>query len=119
MLPAFAKLPIQFGFSIQYTDKVVNIRHYYPNFVVRLDDGKHWVVETKGRENIQVALKDAAAINWCERATELTEAEWNYIKVLQKDYEELRPSDFEELITEFHILTKNQTGIRATKRLWH
>jgi len=119
MLPAFAKLPIQFGFSIQYTDKVVNIRHYYPNFVVRLDDGKHWVVETKGRENIQVALKDAAAINWCERATELTETEWNYIKVLQKDYEELRPSDFEELITAFHILTKKQTGIRATKRLWH
>ena len=94
---AFAKLPIQFGFSIQYTDKVANIRHYYPDFVVRLDNGKHWIVETKGREDVEVALKDAAAVNWCDRATELTETEWNYIKVMQKDYEGLRPSSFEEL----------------------
>ncbi len=30
---AFAKLPEQFGFSIQYTDSRANIRHYYPDFV--------------------------------------------------------------------------------------
>lgn len=94
---AFAKLPIQFGFCIQYTDKVANIRHYYPDFVVKLANGQHWLIETKGREDVEVVLKDSAAINWCERATELTETEWNYIKVLQKDYNMLRPSNFDEL----------------------
>ena len=42
-------------------------------------------------------MKDNAAQNWCETATELTGVGRNYIKVLQKDFEKLRPGDFEEL----------------------
>jgi len=96
-LEAFAKLPEQFGFCIQYTDSLANIRNYYPDFIARLADGSHWVIETKGREDIEVAMKDNAAQNWCETATELTDVNWSYIKVLQKDFEGLRPGDFEEL----------------------
>jgi hypothetical protein len=44
-----------------------------------------------------VKLKDQAAERWCENATELTEIEWRYIKVPQKEFEELHPSSFEEL----------------------
>lgn len=94
---AFAKLPLQFGFSIQYTDKVANIRHYYPDFVVKLNNNHHWLIETKGREDTDVALKDNAAINWCKRACELTDINWKYIKVMQKDFENLHPQNFEEL----------------------
>jgi type III restriction enzyme len=96
-LEAFAKLPEQFGFCIQYTDSLANIRNYFPDFIARLNDGSHWIIETKGREDIEVAMKDNAAQNWCETATELTTKEWHYIKVLQKDFEKLRPGDFEEL----------------------
>lgn len=96
-LEAFAKLPEQFGFCIQYTDSLANIRNYFPDFIARLNDGSHWIIETKGREDIEVAMKDNAAQNWCETATELTGVAWNYIKVMQKDFEMLRPGDFEEL----------------------
>ncbi len=94
---AFAKLPEQFGFCIQYTDKRANIRHYYPDFVTRLIDNKHWLIETKGREDIEVKLKDKAARNWCENASFFTEIDWNYMKVLQKDFDNLHPSCFNEL----------------------
>ncbi len=96
---AFAKLPDQFGFCIQYTDTRANIRNYFPDFIVRLKDGSYWIAETKGREDIDVAMKDHAASNWCDTATLLTGSSWNYIKVLQKEFEGLHPDDFEELRT--------------------
>jgi type III restriction enzyme len=94
---AFAKLPEQFGFSIQYTDSRTNLRHYYPDFVVKRQDGQHWLIETKGREDIEVKLKDEAASYWCKNATHLCQVTWDYLKVPQNEFEKLQPSDFEEL----------------------
>lgn len=94
---AFAKLPDQFGFCIQYTDTRANIRNYFPDFILRLQDGSYWIAETKGREDVDVAMKDQAANNWCETATLLTGVSWSYIKVLQKEFDELHPDSFEEL----------------------
>ena len=94
---SFSKLPQQFGFSIQYTDTKANIRHYFPDFIVKISDTDYWIIETKGREDIEVAMKDRAAENWCENATELTDFNWNYLKVPQKDFEKLHPDNFQEL----------------------
>jgi hypothetical protein len=47
---------------------------------------------------VEVKLKDNAAINWCATATELTGENWNYLKVGQKQFEQLHPTEFEELI---------------------
>jgi type III restriction enzyme len=95
---SFAKLPEQFGFCIQYTDTLANIRNYFPDFIALHEDGSRWIIETKGREDVEVKLKDNAAINWCNTATELTKEKWNYLKVLQKEYEALHPDNFEELL---------------------
>lgn len=97
-MKAFAKLPEQFGFCIQYTDTLANIRNYFPDFIAVNNDGSHWIIETKGREDIEVKLKDNAAINWCKTASELTKENWNYIKVPQKEFEQLHPENFSELI---------------------
>jgi type III restriction enzyme len=96
-IKAFSKLPEQFGFCVQYTDTVANIRNYFPDFIALTDDG-NWIIETKGREDIEVRLKDNAAINWCKTATELTKENWNYLKVGQKEFEQLHPDMFEELL---------------------
>jgi len=69
----FSKLPEQFGFSIEYTDAAANLRYYYPDFVVRIDTGDRWLVETKGAETVEVAHKDRAATLRCENATMLTD----------------------------------------------
>lgn len=94
---AFAKLPEQFGFSIEYTDNAANLRYYYPDFVVRLEDGERWLVETKGAETLEVAHKDRAATLWCENATMLTDTPWQYLKVPQKEFVKLQPSEFADL----------------------
>lgn len=94
---AFAKIPDQFGFCIQYTDTLANIRNYFPDFVAITKDGTHWIAETKGREDVEVRLKDNAATNWCESASRFTKVPWKYLKVPQKDFEKLHPESFEEL----------------------
>jgi len=94
----FAKLPEQFGFCVQYTNTLANIRNYFPDFIAVNKDGSRWIIETKGREDIEVALKDKAAINWCNAASGLTGVEWRYLKVRQKDFEGLNPADFGELL---------------------
>ena len=93
----FAKLPEQFGFAVEYTDSKNNLRYYEPDFVAVTTDGKHYLVETKGREDVDVANKDRAAILWCENATRLTGISWRYIKVPQKEYEQLQPDEFADL----------------------
>lgn len=95
---AFAKLPEPFGFAIDYTDAVSNLRYYQPDFVVVLNDSTHYLVETKGREDIDVAHKDRAAQLWCENATVLTGTTWKYLKVPQKEFEALQPALFSDLL---------------------
>lgn len=95
---AFAKLPEQFSFAIEYVDNAANMRYYYPDFVARLDNGEHWLLETKGAETVEVAYKQQAAEVWCENATTLTGTTWQYLKVPQKKFEDLQPDDFGDLL---------------------
>jgi type III restriction enzyme len=86
-----------FGFAIEYTDPAMNLRNYYPDFVAVGNDGMHWLLETKGQQTEDVSHKDHAAELWCENATNLTGTKWQYLKVMQKAFENLRPESLEEL----------------------
>ncbi len=94
----FAKLPEQFGFVIEYTDAMGNLRHYEPDFVAVAADGTHYLIETKGQEDVNVAHKDRAARLWCENATLLTGQPWAYLKIRQKAFDELQPTGFADLL---------------------
>jgi type III restriction enzyme len=97
-ITAFSKLSEQFGFAIEYTDATNNLRYYEPDFVAIASNGVHYLIETKGREDVDVANKDRAATLWCENATRLTSQEWRYVKVPQKEYEELHPDEFSDVL---------------------
>jgi type III restriction enzyme len=88
---AFAKLPRAFGFTIEYTDTAMNLRNYEPDFAAVDKSGTHWLLESKGQENVDVLRKDVAAVRWCENATKLTGKQWKYAKVPQKEFETLQP----------------------------
>lgn len=79
----FAKLPMALGFKIQYIANTGNLRNYYPDFVAVDADGLHYLIETKGQEDTNVANKDRAANHWCRNATALTGVSWQYVKVGQ------------------------------------
>lgn len=95
---AFAKLPEQFGFAIEYTDAAGNLRYYEPDFVARLTDGTHYLAETKGREDVDVAHKDRAAQIWCENATLLTGTDWRYLKIPEREFKKLQATEFSDLV---------------------
>jgi type III restriction enzyme len=94
---AFAKLPRAFGFAIEYTDAAINLRNYEPDFVAVDTSGIHWLLESKGQENIDVLRKDAAAARWCENASELTGTLWRYLKIPQKEFQTLQPAKLADL----------------------
>ena len=93
-LRLFNKPPIQFGFTIPYTDSRGNLRHYYPDFVVVDDDDVCYLLETKDREDIEVEPKDRSATIWAEQATALTGQVWRSMKVLQSDFHNEAPAIF-------------------------
>lgn len=95
---AFAKLPRAFGFTIEYTDTSMNLRNYEPDFVAVDKSGTHWLLESKGQENVDVLRKDVAAIRWCETASTLTKTSWKYIKVPQKEFQALQPVRLSDLV---------------------
>jgi type III restriction enzyme len=94
---AFAKLPRAFGFTIEYTDTTMNLRNYEPDFVAIDKSGVHWLLESKGQENVDVLRKDVAAVRWCGNASKLTDKQWRYAKVPQKEFEALQPSRLADL----------------------
>lgn len=98
---SFAKLPRRFGFAIEYTDSATNLRYYEPDFVAVDQDDRHYVIETKGQENIDVAHKDRAATIWCENATLLTDVQWSYMKVPQVEFGKLQPSVLSDALIAF------------------
>ena len=97
----FAKLPQRLQFKIQYIANTGNIRHYYPDFVAVDNSGLHYLIETKGQEDTNVAYKDRAAMAWCRNATELTETMWRFVKVAQVDFTKLAGRTLSDVVQAF------------------
>ncbi len=81
---AWAKLTMNTRFALEYISHAGALRYYYPDFVLRLSDDTCLIVETKGQEDLDVALKDRRARRWCQDSTRLAGREWAYEKVPQK-----------------------------------
>ncbi|WP_328990039.1 DEAD/DEAH box helicase family protein [Kribbella sp. NBC_01245] len=78
---AFAKLAREARFSLEYRTEGGRLAYYYPDFVVRLSDGEHLVVETKGLADLDVPRKDERAIRWAVDATVISGTRWRYLRV--------------------------------------
>jgi type III restriction enzyme len=102
---AYAKLTLNSRFSIEYLSSTGALRYYYPDFVVRLDDDTHAVVETKGLEDPEVARKDLRARRWCEDATRLTGNKWTYLKVPQAVFDASPAQTFDQLARHVETLS--------------
>jgi type III restriction enzyme len=102
---AFAKNYLAVGFKIDYVKAVGDLSHYIPDFLVKTADGTVWIVETKGREELDLPRKMARLAQWCADATAASAEEggpvFGFIYVDQQGFERTRPSDFATLATAF------------------
>ena len=99
----FIKNYIQLGFKMEYVNHEGGISNYYPDFVVHLDNGERFVVETKGAENLDDPRKIERLRNWCEDATRSTGKSYRHLYVRQEDWDGLglTPNSFAEIVTVF------------------
>jgi len=96
---AFSKIVPKIGFFVEYKDSKDNLRLYYPDFVVTIDESQRLIIETKGREDVDVEHKDKRMKKWCSDATALSGSKWSFIRVDQVEFEKYRFKSVKELIS--------------------
>ncbi len=96
---AFSKIVSKIRFFVEYRDSEGNLRLYYPDFVILSDKNEYLIIETKGREDIDVEHKDKRIKLWCEDATKLTKSRWAFKRINQEDFEKYRFKSIKELIS--------------------
>ncbi len=104
-VPAFAKNYLAVGFKLDYVRANGDLANYHPDFVVRTADGTVWVVETKGREELDLPQKMERLRQWCADATSAEAAEtgsrYDFVYVDQPGFEQHRPTTFAALAASF------------------
>jgi type III restriction enzyme len=102
---AFGKNYMAVGFKIEYVKANGELSTYTPDFIVRTTDGKVWVIETKGREELDLPQKMTRLRQWCADATEASQIEggpsYHFVYVDQAGFEQHKPSSFAGLVNTF------------------
>jgi len=89
-------------FKIDYRDASGEIRDYYPDFIVKTSEKELYIVETKGREDLDDPLKIARLRQWCEDVNKSqSKMKCHCLYVRQEEYEKYPPKKFSDLIKIF------------------
>ena len=84
-------------FHIEY-QRSDGVSNYYPDFLVKRAEGDIWVIETKGREDLDDPRKWARLQAWCvDAARAMAPTTYRALFVRQETWESLNPRDFGEL----------------------
>jgi type III restriction enzyme len=99
----FIKNYIQLGFKMEYINYEGGISYYYPDFVLHLNNGERFIVETKGAENLDDPRKIERLKQWCKDVSQTTGKIYKYLYVKQEEWDSLglTPNSFEEIIPIF------------------
>jgi type III restriction enzyme len=84
---SFAKNSRHIGFRVEYRDKDGFIRDYFPDFIVRRSKKEIWIVETKGREEVNDSLKRARLEVWVAEASSAIPDSVSYQALYIRQYE--------------------------------
>ena len=108
---AFAKNYLAVGFKIDYVKADGDLSNYVPDFFVKTTDGTVWIVETKGRAELDLPQKMNRLRQWCADATSASQADggqdYRFVYVDQPGYERNPPKTFTGLVASF---TEYQKG---------
>ncbi len=96
---SYAKNYLAVGFKLDYVDAVGIISNYYPDFIVRLTDGRVVIVETKGQEELDAPWKMERLRQWCWDVNEAqSEASYDFVFVDYGSHEKYLPRTFENVL---------------------
>jgi len=99
---SYAKNYFAVHFKIDYKDADGNIKDYYPDFFVKVSEKDIYIVETKGREDLDDIEKIKRLYQWCDDINSVqNKVKFTALYVKQEDYEKYTPKNFEELVKNF------------------
>ena len=96
---SYAKNYFSVHFKIDYRNAEGAISDYYPDFLVKLSDKEIYIVETKGREDLDDILKIERLKQWCEDVNkQQKKVVYHMLYIKQEAYEKNHPQTFSDLI---------------------
>ncbi|MFQ5356627.1 MAG: type III restriction endonuclease subunit R, partial [Mariprofundaceae bacterium] len=92
---SYGKNYLAVHFKLDYVNADGDISNYYPDFLVKLADGRIVVVETKGHEDLDVPLKMQRLRQWCEDINTMqSDVVYDFVFVDQESFEKYAPKSF-------------------------
>jgi type III restriction enzyme len=99
---SYAKNYLAVGFKLDYVKADGDISNYYPDFVVKVAGGEIWLVETKGREDLNDPGKWERLQQWCSDASRLDSGQqYRALFVREEDWERYKPKSFRDAAAVF------------------
>ena len=105
---AHAKNYLAVGFRLDYVKANGDLANYHPDFIIRTTDKTVWLVETKGRAELDLPQKLARLKQWCADATAAEAAEggspgqrYDFVFVDENGFEKHAPKTFAALAASF------------------
>ena len=98
---SYAKNYFAVHFKIDYRNADGSISDYYPDFIVKVSPKEYYVVETKGREDLDDVEKIKRLEQWCgdvNASQKNSTFKMLYIKQEGWDKQQQRPRNFQEVI---------------------
>jgi type III restriction enzyme len=103
---SFAKNYFEIHFKIDYKNAAGAISSYYPDFFVKTNNKTVYIVETKGREDLDDIEKIKRLEQWCKDASERQKKiEYKMIYVKQEEWDKYKPKNFNDLEKTFSKTT--------------
>jgi len=103
---SFAKNYPEIHFKIDFKNVSGAISNYYPDFFVKTDNKTIYIVETKGREDLDDIEKIKRLEQWCGDASERQKRiAYVMLYVKQDKWDKYKPASFRQLVEMSRIIT--------------
>lgn len=99
---SYAKNYLAVGFKLDYVKADGDVSNYFPDFMVKLPGKRVVIVETKGREEIDLPNKMARLKQWCEDLNRVqSQITYDFVYVDQEGFEKYQPKTFAQVMEGF------------------
>ncbi len=99
---SYAKNYLAVHFKLDYVKADGDISNYYPDFLVKLADGRIVVVETKGQADLDVPSKIQRLRQWCEDVNAApADVKYDFVYVDEEGFKKYQPQSFASLLDGF------------------
>jgi type III restriction enzyme len=104
---SYAKNYLAVHFKLDYVNADGDISNYYPDFLVKLTDGRVIVVETKGKEDVDVSRKTQRLRQWCKDVNAMQpDTEYDFVYVDEAGFKKYAPKSLAALLSAFREFKK-------------